>query len=142
VRARAAIVGVVLIPIGLALIGLACRREEPAPVASTAIPSSSASIAPSSSAAGVPSYAGKYDSTEGPATLTQNGFDVTISYEGGHADCTANETSLVCEWHEGQDYGLARLKRVGGGKLVGTWGTGKSETSGGEWTFVPVAPSP
>jgi hypothetical protein len=130
---RAAIVGVVLIPIGLA-----CRREEPAPVASTTPSSSSASIAPSSSASGVPSYAGKYDSTEGPATLTQNGFDVTITYDGGRADCTAQETSLVCEWHEGQDYGLARLRRVGGGKLVGTWGTGKSETSGGEWSFVPV----
>ena len=131
---RAAIVVVV----GLIPIGFACRREEPPPVQSTVDASSSASIAPSSSSSGTPSYAGKYDSTEGPATVTQSGFDVTIRYDAGHADCTAEETTLVCEWHEGQDYGLARLRRVGGGKLVGTWGTGKSETSGGEWTFVPA----
>ena len=129
----------ILAALGWITIGLACTREEPPPVKSTvASASASASTAPSSSAGGVPSYAGKYDSTEGPATLTQNGFDVKIAYEGGHADCTAGEATLVCEWHEGQDYGLARLRRVGGGKLVGTWGTGKSETSGGEWTFVPA----
>jgi hypothetical protein len=140
---RAAIVAAVgsvgLISVGLA--GVACKRDEPSPVSSTVgIASSSASVAPSSSASGVPSYAGKYDSTEGPATIAQHDFDVTITYDGGHADCTAKETTLVCEWHEGQDYGLARLRRVGGGKLVGTWGTGKSETSGGEWTFVPAPP--
>jgi hypothetical protein len=132
---RAAIVAAV----ALISIGLACKREEPAPVKSTLPPASaSASTAPSSSAAGVPAYAGKYDSTEGPATITQDGFDVKIVYDGGHADCTAGEATLVCEWHEGQDYGLARLRRVGGGKLVGTWGAGKSETSGGEWTFIPA----
>ena len=128
----------VIVVVGWIPIGFGCRREEPPPVQSTVVASSSASIAPSSSSSGTPSYAGKYDSTEGPATLTQSGFDVTIQYDAGHADCTAEETTLVCEWHEGQDYGLARLRRVGGGKLVGTWGTGKSETSGGEWTFVPA----
>jgi len=117
-----------------------CRREEPAPVSKTApIVDVGAAPSPIDSAAQIPAFSGKYDSTEGPATITQKGFDVKIDYQGGHADCTAEETSLVCEWREGQDYGLARLRRVGGGKLVGTWGVGKSETSGGEWTFVPIA---
>jgi hypothetical protein len=119
-------------------IALGCRRDDPAPVATNAVAASASASAAPSSSANVPAYAGKYDSTEGPATIKQSGFDVTITYESGHADCTAEESTLVCEWHEGQDYGLARLRRVGGGKLVGTWGTGKSETSGGEWSFVPA----
>lgn len=88
--------------------------------------------------AGPVRFEGKYDSTEGPATLTQDGLKVTIHYKTGHADCTAAESTLLCTWHEGQNYGQAKIVRLEDGKIVGTWGVGASEKSGGEWSFVPV----
>lgn len=122
---------------------VACRGAEPsladggAASAASSTPPSASSPATSASA-GAHDFAGTYDSTEGRATITQKGFDVTIRYKTGHADCDAAGPTLTCTWHEGTDYGAARLSRVAGGKLVGTWGVGKSSTSGGEWVFVPT----
>ena len=120
-----------------------CGRSEPTPstrASGTASVSSTAQpVTPAASgSAGVVGFAGTYESTEGKATLTQSGFDVTIHYAAGHADCDVAGNTLTCTWHEGSDYGAARLTRVDGGKLLGTWGVGKSSTSGGEWTFVPA----
>ena len=87
---------------------------------------------------GPPVFVGKYNSTEGLATITQEGVVVTIQYTGGHAECTPAGKTLVCTWHEGEDYGAAKLTQLAGRKLVGTWGVGKSDSSGGTWEFVPV----
>ena len=86
-------------------------------------------------------FTGTYHSTEGLATIDAQGTHVTIAYPGGRADCTPSGKTLACTWHEGEDYGEAKLTQIQGRKLVGTWGVGKSATSGGTWEFVPTATS-
>ena len=120
---------------------LACKRADSTGGGLSDESAATATAAPVASPSAEPpiTFAGTYHSTEGLATIDEQGARVTIAYPGGHADCTSAGKKLTCTWHEGEDYGAANLTQIQGRKLVGTWGVGKSATSGGTWEFVPTA---
>ena len=122
--------------VAVAAIASACRS------APDVVPSGDEQLPPAASAlpdAGS-GFAGRYSSTEGPATISEAGAQVAITYARGFAKCTATGRALACTWHEGKNYGQASVTKRSDGKLVGTWGVGKSATDGGEWAFVPMRP--
>jgi hypothetical protein len=82
-------------------------------------------------------FAGDYESTWGPAKLSQQNDIVRGVYERGELSCRARETLLDCTWREGQDAGRAAFEQDADGRIIGTWGRGESATDGGAWTFEP-----
>jgi hypothetical protein len=83
-------------------------------------------------------FTGKYDSTEGFATITQQGEKVTINYGKGVASCKAKKNKLWCGWNEGgSSYGQAQFTKNPNGGMTGTWGHENSAYDGGGWSFTP-----
>jgi hypothetical protein len=121
----------------LALFGaLACKR--PDSTGGSLSEDTPSPLPEPTASSGPPVFRGTYHSTEGLATITEEGAIVSIHYPGGTAECTPAGKTLACTWHEGEDSGAAKLTQIEGRKLVGTWGVGKSATSGGTWEFIPA----
>jgi hypothetical protein len=58
--------------------------------------------------------------------------------KGGGLECkVVGEDTLDCDWDEPGLSGKAKLVKKEDGRLVGTWGHGKSATNGGPWVFKP-----
>jgi hypothetical protein len=80
-------------------------------------------------------FAGIYRSTFGDVRLRQQPGSVEGTYPGGTLKCASAGPVLDCDWREGTATGKARLTREATGDLVGTWGNGLSNSSGGPWRF-------
>lgn len=82
------------------------------------------------------SFAGTYKSNWGDVAFTQTGSTVNATYANGSMSCTAAGQMLTCDWKEKGDSGKAKLYKQADGSIKGTWGSGASDASGGEWVFT------
>ncbi len=80
---------------------------------------------------------GSYASNWGPVHLEQRGGRVVGSYEccgNGRITGTIEHGVIRYRWQQPGASGRGRWRvHDGGRKLIGTWGTDESETSGGPW---------
>jgi hypothetical protein len=84
---------------------------------------------------------GTYASNWGPVTLHQHGAIVTGEYEfdGGHLDGKLDGNLLRYTWHERAGSGHGVFVVATNGELIGTWGVGANDLSGGGWRLTPRA---
>ncbi|MBK8998731.1 MAG: hypothetical protein IPM35_23665 [Myxococcales bacterium] len=94
-------------------------------------------------------WTGKWDTTWGPLELTQSGTRVTGTYQyksvQGSLTGTMDQNTLVIDWTEVGGAGSGKGQFVMGAdgrSFSGTWGTGASATSGGNWTGTRVGEAP
>ena len=97
-------------------------------------------FAPLASATGSRDISGSYTSNWGAVTLHQHGVRVTGTYvyEDGRLDGTLVGNKLTYTWHERDASGRGIFVIASDGDLVGTWGIGSDDTSGGGWHLVPA----
>lgn len=80
---------------------------------------------------------GSFDSNYGAVHLEQDGDRVVGTYEccgGGRIVGTLKGSAIDYRWEQRGASGHGRWEVVDyGRKLLGTWGTGESRTSGGTW---------
>jgi hypothetical protein len=81
-------------------------------------------------------FAGVYRSTYGDVRVRPTATGVEGTYPGGTLACVPTGPTLDCTWKDSAGSGRARLVRQSNGDLMGTWGYGASNTSGGTWTFA------
>ena len=85
-------------------------------------------------------FRGTYTTNWGSAKCTQVKKNVNCLYagKGGGLECkVVDDDTLDCDWDEPGLSGRAKLTKKEDGRLVGTWGNGKSATNGGPWVFKP-----
>jgi hypothetical protein len=124
---KSPLVAALLVPLGLAALA--------APAAAQAGPPGT--VAP----CGCPDVNGTYGGTWGATTLRQEGAHVTgrYAYQNGAIDGQLDGDTLHFTWTEDDSAGRGVFRVVPDGTLVGTWGMGDSETSGGDWVLTPSA---
>ena len=80
---------------------------------------------------------GSFDSNYGAVHLEQDGTRIVGTYEccgGGRIVGTLSGSVIDYQWEQPGTSGRGRWEVVDyGDKLLGTWGTGDSRTSGGSW---------
>lgn len=80
---------------------------------------------------------GSFDSNYGPVKLSQEGNRIVGTYEccgGGRIVGTLKGSVIDYQWEQPGASGHGRWEVVDyGERLLGTWGTGESRTSGGSW---------
>lgn len=80
---------------------------------------------------------GSFDSNYGAVHLEQDGARIIGTYEccrGGRIVGTLRGSVIDYQWEQPGASGHGRWEVVDyGEKLLGTWGTGESRTSGGAW---------
>lgn len=83
---------------------------------------------------------GSYTSNWGAVTLRQNGNKITGSYvwSNGQLDGVLDGNLLRYSWHESDGSGHGVWVVATNGELIGTWGTGASDISGGGWRLTPI----
>jgi hypothetical protein len=84
---------------------------------------------------------GNYTSNWGAITLHQTGHHVTGSYvyQQGQLDGTIEGNLLRYAWREGDAKGRGVFVVASDGELIGTWGLGSDDISGGGWRLIPVS---
>ncbi|HEX4418454.1 MAG TPA: hypothetical protein VH165_11170 [Kofleriaceae bacterium] len=82
---------------------------------------------------------GLYASTFGAMTLIQTGVHVTGSYayHSGKIDGTIEGNTLRFTWSEDDGVGRGELVLASDGELIGAWGSGTDDRSGGAWRATP-----
>jgi hypothetical protein len=114
----------------------------PAPAAPTQPPTTPAQPPPAQPAPVTNTgFAGRYTSSRGDVTCTQNGATVNCQYPGGALLCSASGPQLDCGW-SGGGAGRALFQRQPNGVLAGTWGDFFSNNSRGPWELVPAGGAP
>lgn len=87
---------------------------------------------------------GVYRSSYGEVRLRQAGTQITGTYVccgGGTIDGTlGRDGHITYRWRQPGSDGHGAWRAGPGGRLLGTWGTGASATSGGAWDLTPAAP--
>jgi hypothetical protein len=109
-------------------------------VLASPLPTSSQALPMTPPATATVQVSGTYDSNWGPVHLEQSGARIVGTYEccgGGRIAGTLDGSVIFYEWHQSAESGRGRWRvRKNGASLVGTWGSGKSATSGGPWNLV------
>lgn len=82
---------------------------------------------------------GSYASNWGPVVLHQRGANVTgeYSYEHGKIEGRMDGNVIRFRWHEDDGNGRGMFVLASDGELVGSWGTGSDDISGGAWRLEP-----
>jgi len=82
---------------------------------------------------------GTYASNWGAVTLHQHGTRVTgeYVYQHGHIDGVLEGNMLRYAWSEQDGIWHGVFVIASDGELIGTWGVGDDDTSGGAWRLVP-----
>jgi len=87
-----------------------------------------------------PPVSGTFDSDWGVVKLEQTGHKIKGSYAccgGGSIQGERQGSVINFRWIQKDDAGHGRWSIIKGGKrLEGTWGSGKSKTSGGRWDLT------
>ncbi len=87
-------------------------------------------------------FAGKYTSSRGDVSCSQNATTVHCLFPGGAMLCSATGERLECGW-SGNGQGRAIFQRQPSGVLAGTYGDWLSSDSRGAWELTPAgAPTP
>jgi hypothetical protein len=82
---------------------------------------------------------GTYKSNWGAVTLHQDGTRITGNYvyQHGHIDGVLDGNVIRYVWDESDSHGHGIFVVASDGELIGTWGVGIDDTSGGGWRLVP-----
>jgi hypothetical protein len=82
---------------------------------------------------------GSYTSNWGSVTLRQIGNKVvgTYVFQDGRIDGTLDGNMLRYTWRERDSTGVGIWVVATNGELIGTWGVGQDELSGGGWRLTP-----
>lgn len=79
---------------------------------------------------------GFYDGSAGAVQLTQRGNRIYGSFaNGGIMEGFIENGKITYHWSLGDTHGLGYWYVDGRGRLIGTWGTNNSDTSGGNWNL-------
>ena len=83
---------------------------------------------------------GSYTSNWGAVTLRQNGTRVTGSYvyQDGRIEGVIEGNLIRYTWREHDSTGHGVFVAAGNGELIGTWGVGTDDLSGGGWRLSPT----
>jgi hypothetical protein len=81
--------------------------------------------------------AGSYTSNWGLVVLHQRGTHVTGEYNHGRIDGALDGNMIRYAWQENAGGGRGVFVAASDGELIGTWGVGDDDTSGGAWRLVP-----
>jgi len=83
---------------------------------------------------------GNYSSNWGHVTLRQIGNKVVGSYvyQDGKLEGTLDGNMLRYTWREHDMTGAGIWVIASNGELIGTWGSGNDDLSGGGWRLTPI----
>ena len=105
-------------------------------------PAQSSPSAPKRDPTKMKSLTGSYSSAWGPVHLEQNGDIIVGAYEccgGGRIEGKIKGDLIRFRWRQPDDAGSGRWKiKQGGKRLIGTWGSGLSESNGGKWNLKRI----